>query len=79
MSEDMPTYEPFTAVRAADGSLHGSVEEARAHDRAQEAEKTAKAFVAYTGLKGRSKRPSTELIAAFVLWVQQGKPEKPAE
>ena len=71
-------YEPFTAVKAADGTLHDSAEAAMAHDRQVKATENAKKFVAAAGFKGRGKRVATDIVAQFIVWVESGRPEKAA-
>ena len=73
---EAPVYEPKTVVPAQDGSLHPSVDAARAHDQKKALEAHVVAFTTAAGIKGRAKRAYLDAISDFLAWNQAGKPDK---
>ena len=68
-------YIEATVVRAKDGSLHESLEQARQHDKRKELETSVHGYVKARNLKGRGKRSALDIGSDLLLWIQAGRPD----
>ena len=78
MSEDTDLI-PVEAIKTPDGVLHASKEAAEAHLENVKIAPRIRAFVEYSGVKGRAKRTAFDTVMEFLRWNRQGQPSKAPE